>query len=95
MLEAPHISRNHRAGAVQKVVGESPGVSGVEANDSTKQVQAHCDTDRGILSAIETARAGAGYLVGKATFVPEKDRHPAPSGRFASGEGTSFVQQPQ
>ncbi|MHB0870887.1 MAG: heavy-metal-associated domain-containing protein [Chloroflexota bacterium] len=62
-LHAPDISCMHCVMAIKRAVGKLEGVSSVEANPSTKDVQVTYDPSKLELARIKQVMAGEGYPV--------------------------------
>lgn len=64
-LRAPDISCGHCVMAIKKAVGKLPGVSAVEGNPNTKQVQVTYEPGQVSLDRIEAVMAEEGYPVAR------------------------------
>lgn len=64
-LTAPDISCGHCVASVKGAVGALPGVTSVEADETTKRVEIDFDPGRVSLPQIEAALDEAGYPVQK------------------------------
>jgi copper ion binding protein len=64
-VTAPDISCGHCVASVKDAVGALPGVTSVEADESTKRVEIDFDPGRVSLAQIEAALDEAGYPVAK------------------------------
>ncbi len=62
-LHAPDISCMHCVGAIKRAVGKLAGVSAVDGNPSTKDVEVTFDPSRVELGQIKEAMAEEGYPV--------------------------------